>query len=436
MPVAADDDTPLRDDEAAALFAPLRRYGLVALAVSGGGDSTEMLHLFDRWRRTIPDAPDAIVFTVDHGLRAEAAAEAAGVGLVCAKLGLSHRTLRWEGPRPETGIQEAARGARYALMIEEMGRRGAEALLLAHTRDDQAETFLDRLARGSGVYGLAAMAPVSRRDGVDLVRPLLDVSRARLRTTLRAAGIYWVEDPSNEDCHYRRVRMRRLLPTLADENLDAQRLASTARSMARAAAALDGWVDRVMDEEVTRHPAGPCRLEAALLSRLPEEIALRLCARLVRDTGGGAHVPRLARLEAAVADLSSAEADLSSAEGRRTLAGCVLERRGADILIYREIGRAGLEAVDVAPGQTGIWDGRFAVTLSADAAGPVRIAALGAGGLRRAGLVPPEGWPRDAFAGAPAVRWEGEVLALPGFELAPVAGWRGSVQARPIAAIS
>ena len=427
MPVAADDDTPLCQGEAAALLAPLARHRLIALAVSGGGDSMALLHLYDRWRQGCPEAPGAVVLTVDHGLRAEAADEAEMVAHCCAPLGIPHKTLRWQGPRPESGIQDAARAARYALMIREMTALGADALVLAHTRDDQAETFLDRLARGSGVYGLAAMAPETRRDGVVLARPLLDIPRTRLRATLRAAGIGWVDDPSNEDTHYRRVRMRRLLPVLAGEGLGGERLAATARSMARAAAALDGWVDGVIADGVARHPAGPCRFDVSLLDRLPEEVALRLVARLLRATGGGAHVPRLARLEAAVADLAGAEA-------RRTLAGCVMERRGPDILLHREIGRAGLDDVEIRPGETGIWDRRFAVTLSADAAGPVRVSALGHGGLRRAGLVPPDGWPRAAFAGAPAASREGEVLALPGFDLAPSAQWRGTVVTRRIAA--
>ena len=221
--------------------------------------------------------------------------------------------------------------------------------------------------------------------------------------------------------------MRRLMPVLAHEGLGPDRLAATARSMARAAAALDGWVDGVMAGEVVRHPAGPCRFDAALLSRLPEEVALRLVARLLRETGGGAHVPRLSRLEAAVAALEAGE-------GRRTLAGCVLERREGEILLYREIGRRGLEELELMPGECGIWDGRFAVSLSGDASGGVKVGALGPGGLRRAGLPAPEGWPRGVFAGAPAARREGEVLALPGFDLDPGERWRGRVVACRIGA--
>ncbi|PTW59688.1 tRNA(Ile)-lysidine synthase [Breoghania corrubedonensis] len=425
MPAVVDDGTPLCESEAARLFAPLARHRLIALAVSGGGDSMALLHLYDRWRKACPQAPRAVVFTVDHGLRAEAADEAAMVARHCETLRIPHKTLRWQGPRPASGIQEAARAARYSLMIGEMAVLGADALVLAHTCDDQAETFLDRLARGSGVYGLAAMAPETRREGIVLARPLLDVSRARLRTMLVAAGIAWVDDPSNEDSHYRRVRMRRLLPVLEREGLGRDRLVATARSMARAAAALDGWVDGIIAGDVMRHPAGPCRFAASLLECLPDEVALRLVARLLRDTGGASHVPRLARLEAALADLGSNE-------GRRTLAGCVMERRDGEILVHREIGRAGLDELEIRPGETGIWDRRFAVTLSADAAGPVRITALGAGGLRRAGLAPPQGWPRAAFAGAPAARRGGDVLALPGFDLTPAAQWRGSVVARRI----
>lgn len=429
MPAAAGDATPLNDEETAGLFAPLKPFGRLALAVSGGGDSMALLHLYDRWRHADHNAPPAIVLSVDHGLRAEAADEAALVARSCERAGIPHTTLRWQGPKPSSGLQEAARAARYALMLEAMQRAGAKALVLAHTRDDQAETFLDRLARGSGVYGLAAMAPVSRRAGVAVLRPLLDIPRARLRTTLQAAGVGWAEDPSNADPHYRRVRMRQLLPVLAKEGLGADRLAATARSMARAAAALDGWVDTLIETDVACHPAGPSRFEAALLDRLPEEVALRLLARLLRDTAGAGYGPRLAPLEASLAALRAGE-------GRRTLSGCVLERRADSVVLHRELGRSGLPALAIAPGETGIWDGRFAVSLSAEASGPVEVAALGPGGLARAGLNAPKGWPRRAFAGSPVARTGEHVLALPGFETPQPAGRQGWFSARRIDALA
>ncbi len=470
MSVAGAEGRPLDDVQAADLFQPLTRFDFLALAVSGGGDSMALLHLFDRWRRSCAEAPAAVVFTVDHGLRPEAAEEAAMVAFASARLGLSHQTLYWRGPKPDHGVQEAARAARYALMAQALDEAApADArktgLVLAHTRDDQAETFLDRLARGSGVYGLSAMARESRRAETTLLRPLLDVSRARLRASLAAFGVPWVDDPSNDDMKYRRVRMRRLLPVLEAEGLGAERLAATAHSMARAAGALDGWVDRVMEVEVIRHPAGPCRFEVALLDHLPEEIALRLLARLLRDTAGSVHVPRLVRLEAVLAGLRSSGASSL----RRTLGGCVIELRDGAVVIHRESGREGLSALQLAPGETGTWDGRFAVTLSADAAGPVCVQALGEGGLKRIGLEPPKGWPRGAFATAPAALCNpdganpmqgkaqggqevdpktpqdpacgeesplraGELLVLPGFSLEPVAGWHGGITVRQLVA--
>lgn len=431
MPAAVPETLPLSDREVADLFTPLRRRSTVALAVSGGGDSMALLHLYSRWRGLGDPVPEAVVLTVDHGLRPEAADEIALVAARCADLRLSHRILSWRGPKPASGLQQAARAARYSLMLAQMAREDIGALVLAHTRDDQAETFLDRLARGSGVYGLACMSPVSRRDGVELVRPLLDVPRKRLRADLTAAGLSWAEDRSNADPQFRRVRMRRLLPDLAAEGLTAARLGATARNLARAATALDGYVDTAIAGHVACHPAGPCRFAANLLAQLPEEIALRLVARLVRETGGASYVPRLSRLEAAVASLQAGE-------GRRTLGGCVLERRGPDVLLYREVGRTGLPDIRLAPGETGIWDNRFALNLSPDAAGPVRVAALGAGGLTRAGIDCPSGWPRAVFAGSPAARFEqdgaGTLLAMPGFSVPPPAGWRGQVTARRIAA--
>ncbi|WP_162901666.1 tRNA lysidine(34) synthetase TilS [Breoghania sp. L-A4] len=378
MPVVPDapgpSDGPLAEHEIDAVFAPLRQCRKLALAVSGGADSSALLHFFQQWRSRQARVPDAIVFTVDHGLRPEAADEALAVARRCAFCGLEHRILRWEGDKPASGIQKAARDARFALMRDAMRACGADALVLAHHRDDQAETFLDRLARGSGAYGLAAMAPSSTRDGVTICRPLLDLPKARLVASLRAANLDWCEDPSNADPRYRRVAMRALLPVLEEAGLGAERLAATARSMKRAADALDSWVGAVMRAHVERHEAGPCRFDLTALEGLPEEIVLRLFARLVRDCSGAAYVPRLSALEGAVAALTDPSGEASVT---RTLGDCLLLRRKGAVLICREAGRNPPRALDLAPGERGVWDRRFQVSLEEAASEGVRVAALG-----------------------------------------------------------
>src|SRR5690606_8891238 len=196
------------------------------------------------------------VFTVDHGLCKEAAAEARYAGVLAQELGVPHRILRWKGEKPASGIQAAARKARYRLLLEACRKVGAGDLLVAHHLEDQAETFLLRLARGSGVDGLAAMKPVrllsEGEPHVRLLRPLLDLPRERLHATVARSGLVPVSDPSNEDERFDRVKARKIAEHLAPLGLDAARLARMAGHMARAREALEGAVADLLDRKSTR----------------------------------------------------------------------------------------------------------------------------------------------------------------------------------------
>jgi tRNA(Ile)-lysidine synthase len=219
-------------DVAAAVFAELDRLvpakkpsgepPALGVAVSGGGDSTALLVIAARWAHARGHAISAA--TVDHGLRAGSAAEAAGVAALCARLGIPHETLRAGNLRDAGGnLAAAARDARFALLGGWARAQGLSAVLLGHTMDDQAETVLMRLARGSGAEGLSAMQAVLERAGVVWLRPLLGARRAALREVLRAEGISWVEDPSNEDAQYDRVKARQALAALAPQGIDVER---------------------------------------------------------------------------------------------------------------------------------------------------------------------------------------------------------------------
>ncbi|WP_426169909.1 tRNA lysidine(34) synthetase TilS [Sandarakinorhabdus sp. DWP1-3-1] len=221
---------------AAALGRPLADSERLALAVSGGPDSMALLHL------AAAEFPERIAaLTVDHGLRPASADEAAMVSGWCAAHGIPHATLHWQGPKPGTGVPAAARDARYALMAGWCAARGYRLLLTAHHADDQAETLLMRLGRGSGGAGLAGIRAV--RDlgqGVTLVRPLLAVRRAALAAIAATGPV--VDDPSNHDPRYARTAARRLLAETPW--LDAGRMAAAAAHLADAAAALDWAADR------------------------------------------------------------------------------------------------------------------------------------------------------------------------------------------------
>jgi tRNA(Ile)-lysidine synthase len=262
----ADEAVPVSAAEANALFADLAPASALVLAVSGGPDSTALLVLAARWRAARKQGPKLLAVTIDHGLRSGSAAEARAVKKLAGRFGVEHRTLRWRGEKPASAIQAAARAARYRLLAAAAKAAKARHILTAHTLDDQAETVLFRMARGSGLTGLGAMVPARRlpafpqelrssrpargspplaHDGEPLLilRPLLGMAKARLVATLAAAGVSFADDPSNRDPRFARVRVRKLLPILAAEGLDARRLALLARRLRRADATIELAVD-------------------------------------------------------------------------------------------------------------------------------------------------------------------------------------------------
>src|SRR6202521_4071567 len=190
-----DDNSPISAQHAKRLFADWKGVPAIVLAVSGGPDSIALMWLAARWRRTVARGPRLIAVTVDHGLRSEAAREARDVKRLARILDLPHRTVRWSGTKPRTGLPAAARSARYRLLAQAARANGATHILTAHTRDDQAETLLMRIMRGSGIAGLAAMARESERDGVRLARPFLNVSKSQLIATLRKANARFPHGP-------------------------------------------------------------------------------------------------------------------------------------------------------------------------------------------------------------------------------------------------
>ena len=213
------------------------RPACLGVAVSGGSDSLALLYLVADWTRQ--SGVELQVATVDHRLRPEAADEARMVAEHCRTLGASHDTLIWEHEDAAGNLQDMARRARYRLLADWADERGVGLILLGHTLDDQAETFLMRLARGSGVDGLSGMAESRVDDGITWLRPLLGCTREALRDELRSRGLTWSDDPSNEDEKYSRVRVRKLLSALAPLGLDAEKLADTAARMASAREALE-----------------------------------------------------------------------------------------------------------------------------------------------------------------------------------------------------
>lgn len=401
------------------LFGAVSGEARVALAVSGGSDSMALLHLALRHARA--GGPALHVLTVDHGLRVESAAEAARVAAFCAGQGVPHETLPWHRAPGEGGnLAQEARAGRYALMARACAARGIGALLTGHTLDDQAETVLMRLGRGSGVDGLAAMRPVTRLWGLRVVRPLLGRSRAELRAMLAGAGIGWSDDPTNDDRRHARVEARAALAALAPLGITPRRLALTAAAMAEARAVLDERATALGEDLCAAMPLGHVLLRPAPLADAPRETAHRLIARLLCAVSGAVYRPRRAALSGLLARMAGA--------GFRgaTLHGCRIDPvSGGRAVIQREPRACTASLPATGPG---LWDGRFDIALPRAIPG-ARLAATGAEGLRllkRAKAPLPPGWkraPRSARACTPAL-WRGpDLLAIPlaGYHPAPEA---------------
>lgn len=226
-------------------------------------------------------------------------------------LGFEAQLLCWNGPKPKTGIEEKARAVRYRLMGQWCADNGVPALFVAHTRDDQAETFLLRLGRGSGVDGLSSMRwrgplPLPGFGSVELLRPLLDFGRAELRGYARAAGASWLEDPMNEDLQFARVRIRKALPILEAAGLSIERIAEAARHLARARDALEHATDAFLNEHA-RFSKDGALLDGAALLKLPRETGLRALSAALMRVGGTAYRPRFERLEALFDSIKKSE---------------------------------------------------------------------------------------------------------------------------------
>ncbi|MDQ0510334.1 tRNA lysidine(34) synthetase TilS [Ancylobacter amanitiformis] len=299
------------------LFSPFAPHERLLLAVSGGPDSTALLLLAARWRRLRDTPADLFVATVDHGLRPQARAEARAVGRLARALGLDHAVLELPAPLPATRLQEAARHARYDLLLDHARAIGASAIATAHTRDDQAETVLFRLMRGSGLSGLGGIPTERAMGGVRLIRPLLGIDKADLVALCRQAGVAFADDPSNQDARFARARLRALLPLLAREGLNAERFARLAGRMARAEAALEAATGEAAARLVRE--GDPLEMARAGFHDLPDEIGLRLLGWMIERAGQGK--VELAKLEALHLWLKALG---SAPRGARTLAGALV----------------------------------------------------------------------------------------------------------------
>ncbi|RDD60162.1 tRNA lysidine(34) synthetase TilS [Ferruginivarius sediminum] len=363
-------------------FEPFEPAPRIAVAVSGGPDSLALTLLLDEWVR--PRGGSVLALTVDHGLRPEAAAEAAWTGEVLAARGIEHAILRWQGPKPGNVRQQHAREERYLRLRERCAEDGILHLAIAHHREDRAETVLLRIGAGSQLDGVAGIAHEREMPELRLIRPLLDEPKARLLATLRARGLSWVDDPSNLNPDYARVRIRRALPLLSRQGLDVESINEFAGGIGRARQIIEAAQDALLARAVWLHPAGFATLDPVAFAGSPEPVSFGALSRVLLAVGGLVYPPRTARLERLHAALSE------GLERGRTLGGCRIVPRKARWLVVHEAERVLSETLE--PGANLVHDGRFELTLHVDAPRGLSLGSLGR-----------DGW-AELTASAPALK--------------------------------
>ncbi len=383
----------------------------MGVAVSGGSDSMALLHLLHEFCTMRQIRLHAV--TVDHRLRAESAAEARHVARVCAEIDVPHDTLVWNGWRGEGNLQGVARHARYHKMALWAQGYGIDTIATGHTADDQAETVLMRLARRSGVDGLSAISRRSLREGVTWVRPLLQARRKVLRSYLNGRGIGWIDDPSNDDAQYDRIKARNALELLAPLGIDADALGEVAANMTAARKALD-WHSFLVSKQFVSLDAGAVLIEESGFTLEPDEVQRRLLIRAINWVSRGYYAPRRAALSNVMTALSKGQAT--------TLNGCHIRRIATRIWVFREYNA--VRDTEVAINE--LWDGRW--QLSNDEALPeasdLRIRALGLEGLEQCAGWRASGRPHVVLKSTPGV-WQGDRLVA-----APLAGFAQNWQAK------
>jgi tRNA(Ile)-lysidine synthase len=386
-------DAPFSTHHCAQLFRALTQP--FAIAVSGGADSIALMHLIATWRQTLEGAQDPgppLILTVDHGLRPESAAEASVVRAQALSLGFAHETLVWTGPKPETGLQDAARQARYERLFARLAIEGApRCLVTAHTQDDQAETLLMRLARGSGLTGLSAMRTNEQRTIVQtrhpicetdimLHRPLLAVPKAHLVRYLVDRDVPWIDDPSNQNVAFERVRLRAAASALLELGFTSQRIALSARRLQDEGRVLQSRRQTQAAAHIEDHDGAFGTLAVGPIGALLPADIVRLLVPLLEVFGGASRPAQLSQIETLVDRLGDRS---SHAAGGVTLGGCLIDIVDAGderlVHVFREYQRTPLPHVTLAPGDGVFWDQRFYISLAPEAPTPVRVGPMGNG---------------------------------------------------------
>ena len=347
-----DNKFPLTDSRVCGLFSSYINHDRIALAVSGGRDSMALMYLVYRWKAHLALNIEIEVLTVNHNLRKAAEDECGFVQKIAKNYGFKHKVLIWEHEHVETSIQEKARKARYQLMLDYVREENIDTILTAHTSDDNIETFIMRLAKGSGLNGLKSINEIRHEDRIQIQRPLLSLSRSLTTEILRSTGNEWVDDPTNDDESFERVKIRNNISSLSSFNISSGNLTKTIQRLARAHESISFFTDLLSQELVELNELGYADVNFDKLRNYPKEIILRVFAKALTDINGG------------TVSLSSLEAvftELIKTERCKTLNGCQIIPQKNKYVIVRE--NRGISPVEIKINERISWDGRFDVYL-------------------------------------------------------------------------
>ncbi len=341
----------------------------IAVAVSGGPDSMALAFCIKRWADS--SGHNLRAFIVDHALREASGNEALLTQQRLNKLGIESEILRWQHDAVSSAIQKQARQARYDLLLNACQRFGIQDLFLAHHRDDQAETILMRLAKGSGVEGLVGMKAEQVTQNVRCLRPFLSCSKAQLIATAEATGIDYVRDPSNSSETFARGRLRRVMPLLATEGLTVESLLDLGARAAEQVELLDYATQNFIIAHSQRDLSGAITFALEAFHGHPVVVGRTALARAILHIVPSDYAPRRSEL-ASVFDLLTRD----QTQVTRTLGGCLILRRGSRIIVLREPSAVKDKKI-LHPGECVLWDNRWRITYPSGLDGDMEIKALG-----------------------------------------------------------
>jgi len=378
---------------------------IIGLAVSGGGDSLALLFMASRWVKSSQRILKVV--TVDHNLRHESKEEAIAVGSIADTLGHHHDILEWKFDCRKGNLQARAGLARKMLISQWAKKRSIETVLLGHTLDDQAETFLMRMARGSGVDGLSGMKHFKNLYGINWYRPLMSFYREDLRHYLTSQNVKWIDDPTNEDMKYTRVKARKILKELQGIGIKPKVLVETSKRMEKATEVLNDVAKEAGKKYVRLRKWGDVEVDRKLFKFTRDETFLRLLAHLIKFISGNIYRPRYQELNKFALAIGS-----TPFKGR-TIGGVIARQLNEETIVLRREPCVPVFISEI-PARNFIWDGRWDITVTANQLGELeKIGPLGTEGLAQIKGIAPSVAPWEALRSVPTLFYKEKVLASP-----------------------